>query len=112
MPRERPQEATSLALPLPLALHLPISSQPFKVYFGTCLPQLPQLPNGLIKVRRRWGQCHPQGANSGSNGELKLMLLARGLIVHQEHVTDGVEGSDGVGMIRTIQLFHGSDMRR
>jgi hypothetical protein len=24
-----------------------------------------QLPNGLIKVRRRWGQRHPQGANSG-----------------------------------------------
>jgi hypothetical protein len=22
-----------------------------------------QLPNGLIKVRRRWGQRHPQGAN-------------------------------------------------
>jgi hypothetical protein len=33
-----------------------------------------QLPNGLIKVRRRWGQRHPQGANSGSNGKLKLML--------------------------------------
>jgi hypothetical protein len=32
-----------------------------------------QLPNGLIKVRRRWGQRHPQGANSGSNGKLKLM---------------------------------------
>jgi hypothetical protein len=29
-----------------------------------------QLPNGLIKVRRRWGQRHPQGANSGSNGIL------------------------------------------
>jgi hypothetical protein len=29
-----------------------------------------QLPNGLIKVRRRWGQRHPQGANSGSNGKL------------------------------------------
>jgi hypothetical protein len=28
------------------------------------------LPNGLIKVRRRWGQRHPQGANSGSNGKL------------------------------------------
>jgi hypothetical protein len=31
------------------------------------------LPNGLIKVRRRWGQRHPQGANSGSNGKLELM---------------------------------------
>jgi hypothetical protein len=30
------------------------------------------LPNGLINVRRRWGQCHPQGANSGSNGKLEL----------------------------------------
>jgi hypothetical protein len=29
-----------------------------------------QLPNGLIKVRRRWGQRHPQGANLGSNGKL------------------------------------------
>jgi hypothetical protein len=33
-----------------------------------------QLPNGLIKVRRWWGQRHPQGANSGSNGKLKVML--------------------------------------
>jgi hypothetical protein len=32
-----------------------------------------QLPNGLIKVRRRWGQRHPQGANSGSNGKLELL---------------------------------------
>jgi hypothetical protein len=36
-----------------------------------------QLPNGLIKVRRRWGQRHPQGANSGSNGKLKLMLNSK-----------------------------------
>jgi hypothetical protein len=36
------------------------------------LPLIP-LPNGLIKVRRRWGHRHPQGANSGSNGKLKLM---------------------------------------
>jgi hypothetical protein len=34
-----------------------------------------RLPNGLIKVRRRWGQRHPQGANLGSNGILKLMSL-------------------------------------
>jgi hypothetical protein len=33
-----------------------------------------QLPNGLITVRRRWGQRHPQGANSGSNGKLELKL--------------------------------------
>jgi hypothetical protein len=38
-----------------------------------------QLPNGLIKVRRRWGQRHPQGANSGSNGKLKLMLNSKQL---------------------------------
>jgi hypothetical protein len=41
-----------------------------------------QLPNGLIKVhvvRRWWGQCHPQGANSGSNGKLKLMLNSKQL---------------------------------
>jgi hypothetical protein len=31
------------------------------------------IPNRLIKVRRRWGQRHPQGANSGSNGKLELM---------------------------------------
>jgi hypothetical protein len=29
--------------------------------------------------RRRWGQRHPQGANSGSNGKLKLMLNSRQL---------------------------------
>jgi hypothetical protein len=38
-----------------------------------------QLPNGLIKVRRRWGQRHPQGANSGSNGKLKLMRNSKQL---------------------------------
>jgi hypothetical protein len=38
-----------------------------------------QLPNGLIKVRRRWGQRHPQGADSGSNGKLKLMLNSKQL---------------------------------
>jgi hypothetical protein len=38
-----------------------------------------QLPNGRIKVRRRWGQRHPQGANSGSNGKLKLMLNSKQL---------------------------------
>jgi hypothetical protein len=31
------------------------------------------ITNGLIKVRRRWEQRHPQGANSGSNGKLELM---------------------------------------
>jgi hypothetical protein len=38
-----------------------------------------QLPNGLIKVRRRWGQRHPQGANSGSNGKLKRMRNSKQL---------------------------------
>lgn len=32
-----------------------------------------RLPNGSIKVERRWGQRHPQGANLGSNGRLKLI---------------------------------------
>jgi hypothetical protein len=31
------------------------------------------LPNGLIKVRRRRGQRHPQGAKLGSNRKLELM---------------------------------------
>jgi hypothetical protein len=38
-----------------------------------------QLPNGLIKVRRRWGQRHPQGASSGSNGKLELKLNSKQL---------------------------------
>jgi hypothetical protein len=38
-----------------------------------------QLPNGLIKVRRRWGQRHPQAANSGSNGKLELKLNSKQL---------------------------------
>ena len=32
-----------------------------------------QLPNGPIRAGRRWGQRHPQGANLGSNGVLKLL---------------------------------------
>jgi hypothetical protein len=42
-------------------------SRPHPYYFCLCSsPFNYQLPNGLIKVRRRWGQRHPQGANSGS----------------------------------------------
>jgi hypothetical protein len=45
-----------------VAAHLPIT-----IY---------QLPNGLIRVRRRWGQRHPQGANSDAEcGGLLVLLL-------------------------------------
>jgi hypothetical protein len=55
-----------------------------------------QLPNGLIKVRRRWGQRHPQGANSGSNGKLKLMLNSK-----QLKKGPGAECSPFVGTIES-----------
>jgi hypothetical protein len=39
-----------------------------------------QLPNGLIKVRRRWGQRHRhKEPTAGSNGKLKLMLNSKQL---------------------------------
>jgi hypothetical protein len=63
--------------------HLPINHQlqnglitNYKMY---SLLLIVLLQNGLIKVRRRWGQRHPQGANSGSNGKLKLMLNSKQL---------------------------------
>jgi hypothetical protein len=34
-----------------------------------------QLPNGLIKVRRRWGQRHPQGANPNCHKTKKLLFV-------------------------------------
>jgi hypothetical protein len=47
-----------------------------------------QLPNGLIKVRRRWGQRHPQGANPGMHSfpkqlqaNLKLMVAYLDIIL-------------------------------
>ena len=36
-----------------------------------------QLPNGPVKAGRRWGQRHPQGANLGSNGILKVLSKTR-----------------------------------
>jgi hypothetical protein len=44
---------------------------------GCCLHIPLPLPNGLIKVRRPWGQRHPQGANSGSTGKLANIQIDR-----------------------------------
>jgi hypothetical protein len=56
-------------------MHKYMHAQPSQVqdnpFSGGATPY--QLPNSLIKVTRRWGQRHPQGANSGSNGKLELM---------------------------------------
>jgi hypothetical protein len=46
--------------------------------FATNTLPLP-LPNGRIKWRRRWGQRHPQGANSGFNGKLEVIPNAKRL---------------------------------
>jgi len=35
-----------------------------------------QLPKGPVKAGRRWEQRHPQGANFGSNGILRVPLIA------------------------------------
>jgi hypothetical protein len=65
----------AILLMLPMEPRLPPHSGALMVPFGNVdsviIPITDyRLPNGLIKVRRRWGQRHPQGANSGSNGKL------------------------------------------